>query len=268
MGKNGKPRCTVFKPEWLSNPKHSEFKLKEWLSQSKTGSQYAYCHVCSCDINLTNGGFNMVRQHSATKTHSNKLSSKESDGKVRSVTSFFAKGSDSSKSKSQKEIMEAEIRWTLHTVETSKSFNCEDSAVELFRVMFRDSKIAEGMSCSRTKQTYLLQFAILPYVESETAQCLLNKYFSISFDEADNRLAIMIRYLNACGKVNVDLLDLVPLKACNAASLTRTTIQSVEQKGLTLSNWISEETDNCNTMRGIYLYIKLHLNNIIGTIYR
>ena len=64
----------------------------------------------------------------------------------------------------------AEICWVWNTALKSKSFNCEDDSAELFQVMFPDSAIGGKFTGSRTKQTYLLNFAIAPFVKINMAK--------------------------------------------------------------------------------------------------
>lgn len=101
-----------------------------------------------------------------------------------------------------------------HTVQASKSFNCEDNVGELFQAMFLDSKIAQGFSCAHGKQTYLLQYAIHSHLTKCLEDRLNDKFFSLSFDEADGRLAVVIRYFDH-GEIFVDLLDLIKLDLLN-----------------------------------------------------
>lgn len=147
-------------------------------------------------------------------------------------------------------VMEAELRWTLHSVEKSKSFAGEDSAGQLFKLMFPDSGIANEFTCARTKQTYLLHFALSPYFANKMQNELEDRYYSISFDEADGRLAIVVRYVCGDGHVRVELLDLVTLQAFDSKTVVDAVLEAVKGAGLLLKRWISDETDKCNAMRG------------------
>lgn len=81
----------------------------------------------------------MAKQHGKTTSHLQKLNDLKGVG--RSVVHFFQPkvGDGSNKSGLENKAMAAELRWVLHTVETSKSFNSEDNVASLFAVMFGDS---------------------------------------------------------------------------------------------------------------------------------
>jgi hypothetical protein len=84
--------------------------------------------------------------------------------------------------------MNAELWWTLRTVEKNQSFSSNDDNNFVFKKMFVDSKIAEGYSCGETKSMYLCNYALQPYCE----KLLLHKvntanHYVILFDESLNQ---------------------------------------------------------------------------------
>lgn len=148
--------------------------------------------------------------------------------------------------------MKAELRWLLHSAELSKSFASEDKAANLFRAMFPDSNIAKHFSCGRTKQVYLLNFALAPYFRQKIVDALNNSFYSVSFDEADGLMMIMVRYLSEDGDIRTEMLDLVPLNGdFSAANCATIILGAVDKAGLSRKNWISDMSDKCNTMRGV-----------------
>jgi hypothetical protein len=166
------------------------------------------------------------------------------------LTTFFKSVPSQEVSRDTKNVTEAEIRWVWHSAETSKSFNCEDKAADLFRAMFPDSAIAQKFSCGRTKQQYLLTYAIVPYVVECIARDISDGYFSIGFDESDGMMMIMVRYLKD-GLTRTEMLDLVDLKGlydadhCAAAITT-----AITNAKLPFKHCIGDFSDKCNTMRG------------------
>ena len=247
-----KKRQTKYNPLWIKDEKYADYKFEEWLGPSEKGDSYAFCKLCSVDLNLQKGGIQILKTHKGTNAH-NCIAIAAKD-KPKKITSFFqpvtSGPSSSTPSRDKCKTMEAELRWLLHTVETSKSFNCEDSASQLFKAMFPDSSIASNMTCGRTKQLYLLNFAVQDYVQTELKRSLLDKLYSIGYDEADGQLAIVIRYVNDEGNVTVDLLDLISLPGFDASTIVKTVVSSIQSHGLLFSNWISDESDKCNTMCG------------------
>lgn len=152
---------------------------------------------------------------------------------------------------------EAEIRWVWNVAEFSKTLHSEDKSPELFRAMFPDSKIAEGFKCGRNKTAYLLKFALGPFVKGAISDDVGNNYFSVSFDESDGNMAVVIRYFKE-GSVVVELLDVVDLEGCfDADNCVKAVISAVDDAGLQYKNWIGDASDKCNTMRGKYLVLVL-----------
>jgi hypothetical protein len=171
------------------------------------------------------------------------------------ITNFFPSNSSTASTPKEiglcnKEATVAELRWIWHSVEKSKSFLCEDQTVSLLQVMFPDSKIAANMSCARSKQVYTLNFAIAPYCRQSQQEDVKGCFFSLSFDEADGRLGIIIRYVSFDGSVRTELLDLVPLVDFTSTALTDVILKAVQDAALPQRLWLTASSDNCNAMRG------------------
>lgn len=149
--------------------------------------------------------------------------------------------------------MAAEIRWAWHTASTSKSFNCEDDCGDLLRNMFTDSDIAKTFTCARTKQSYLVNFAIGPYCQKKIVDSIHNHPYSIAYDEADGFMMVMVRHVSD-GILQNDMLDLVFLDGSfNAESCTKSIVSAIDNAGLSRRACISDSSDSCNTMRGMSL---------------
>ena len=88
---------------------------------------------------------------------------------------------------SSAEKRKVELLWALKCVRSDKSVLSVEGVSELFEAMFTDSQIAKDFPMSRTKMTYLINFAIAPYfleiLISELKSC---NYYSISLDESLN----------------------------------------------------------------------------------
>ena len=159
------------------------------------------------------------------------------------------------------------MRWIWHTAEKSKSFLCEDKAADLFKAMFPDSPIAGKMSCGRTKQTYVLNFAIAPFCRKIMLNGLNGRFFTIGFDEADGRLGVVIRYMCEDGSVRTELLGLIPVEKFTARAVADATIKVVQDSKLPFRLWISDSSDNCNAMRGNFYSNMRHFFPTISDFY-
>ena len=93
---------------------------------------------------------------------------------------------------------------------------CEDKAADLFKAMFPDSTIAGKISCRRTNQTYVLNFAIAPFCQEIMLNDLNGCFFTIGFNEADGRLGVVIQFVCEDGLVRTELLGLIPLEQFTA----------------------------------------------------
>ena len=87
----------------------------------------------------------------------------------------------------RKEQHKAEIFWALKSVMSHFSLNSAQDRTEIFKVIFPDINIAQGMSCGPTKLSYLITFGIAPYFKQlliddlKKAPC-----FVVLFDESLN----------------------------------------------------------------------------------
>ena len=87
----------------------------------------------------------------------------------------------------RKEQHKAEILWALKSVMSHFSLNSAQDIMEIFKGMFPDSNIAQGMSCGPTKLLYLITFGIAPYLKQlliddlKKAPC-----YVVLFDESLN----------------------------------------------------------------------------------
>ena len=63
----------------------------------------------------------------------------------------------------RKEQHKAEILWALKSAMSHFSYSSACDIVDVFKAMFQDSNIAQGMSCGPTKLSYLITFGIASY---------------------------------------------------------------------------------------------------------
>ena len=239
-------RSIVYQDEWVGLVQDGD----KWLKKSSQGESFGYCCLCDVHINVCQGGISMIKQHARTIMHNNKLKIKNT---LVPVDKFFSSEKRSDvHSGIERKVMQAELRWVLHTVEANKSFNSEDSVAKLFVAMFCDSEIVKKFSCGRKKAAYLLMFALLPHIKSNIDATLSTRLYSTSFDESDGKMAVVTRSINPDdGAVEINLLDVVALENFTAEASTDAILKAVDNAKLRKSKWIGDESDNCNTMRGM-----------------
>jgi len=67
---------------------------------------------------------------------------------------------------SKENVLRAEVRWVLKTVESKYTQRSCDGLNELFKEMFPDSTIAKKFQLSRTKCSYITNHGLAPYFKS------------------------------------------------------------------------------------------------------
>ena len=88
---------------------------------------------------------------------------RESSGKLTCSRSIEQTSTQLPKLVLRKEQHKAEILWALKSIISHFSLNSAQDIMEIFKAMFPDSNIAQGMSCEPTKLSYLITFGIAPY---------------------------------------------------------------------------------------------------------
>ena len=79
-------------------------------------------------------------------------------------------------------ITRAEILQVLNIVECNHSFSSAGNDNIKFKLMFPDSKIAEGYSQGHTKANYMLQFGIVLYIKEELLKGIKDVPYCFKFD--------------------------------------------------------------------------------------
>ena len=129
----------------------------------------------------------------------------------------------------------AEILWALKSVMSHFSYNSAHDITDVFKAMFPDSSIAQHMSCSATKLSYMISFGIAPYfMELLLAKVKEAPCFVISFDESFNeelkkeQMDFIVRYFKN-GKVESRYLSSGFLGYTTAEDLKRTFEECTEK---------------------------------------
>ena len=181
-----------FNSTWLLNTDSSGNKIGDYVK--KIDSENVLCSVCNKTITYKNTGFQAIENHSKTKTHQKSIEAVKQCSKLVIKNNNLELGVRSK----NKDVIKAEIIWTLKTVLSNYSANSCEGINSVFNVMFQN-EISEKFQLSRTKVSYLITEAIGPYfteiLKTEISDC----YYSILFDETTNNksekeLQLMIKY--------------------------------------------------------------------------
>ena len=196
------PRKTYFSDLWL---KISQYKDCLRKKDDVSGQ----CSYCAKDIDVFNMGESALKSHAGSKKHqsrsptepNNSLSffdrGKNEKNKEMSTNSEKDKRENKPTSSDQKAIdgtftrdnvLFAEIRFALKTVESNYSQRSCENINELFKVMFPGSIVEEHVKLGRTKCGYLIihglrnYFLDILYIEMQQSP-----FYSVSFDESLNK---------------------------------------------------------------------------------
>lgn len=92
------------------------------------------------------------------------------------------------------DVTAAELLWVIHVICTKESFSAQEGISNIFKKMFKDSRIAAEMKLSRTKTAYLACFGLAPYFQHKLADVLkFSKHVVVCFDESFNRISKLLQ---------------------------------------------------------------------------
>lgn len=86
----------------------------------------------------------------------------------------------------EQEVQNAEIVQALSFVKNNYSFSSANNDTDKFKLMFPDSKIAQGYKQGATKIKYVIQYGIAPYIKDCDKEEVRNLPYAFKFDESTN----------------------------------------------------------------------------------
>ena len=167
-------------------PKRASKWQADWkrynMTSSGKGSSYAYCKTCGVDFSVAGGGVHEVKRHIQTKKHQDH---------VRGMSNQLSISSSlqSSKNSLDDRITTAELYFSTFIAEHNLPFLAADHFTKLCKVMFPDSKIAEGFSCGRTKTTAIVTHALAPTFYDDVIKQCQSSPFTILCDGGNDQFA-------------------------------------------------------------------------------
>ena len=130
----------------------------------------------------------------------------------------------------------AEILWCLDCVMNHRSMRSAAKSVDLFKIMFTDSAIANSLELQKSKIGYTLLFGIAPHFKNELVQIIQKcNEFVIGFDESFNKVCqrqqmdVNVRYWDDdLDQVCTRYFTSAFLGSCKAVDLLQALLDSVE----------------------------------------
>lgn len=211
-------RKTVFKPDWC-NPQINE----EWskiFSEVKGDPYSACCKICMKNFCLSNMGRAALVSHEKSVGHKKRVEAMKTTPSV--AVSLKDKNANkepevvesqpviqSAKPPSlttvfhSEDVLEAEIMWALHSVETHASLNSVTKTLPILKRMFKKCTVATNMKLSAKKLSYYITFGLATYFSEQLMDTLRKcDFYVCCFDESLNRVAqkgqmdLVIRFWN------------------------------------------------------------------------
>ena len=193
---------TRWNDKWLDKVDDNGVLVGKWCKSVKGKNDFAYCTLCYKEFSVKNSGFKQVQQHCKTSKHKQisdaRFKNDASSQKLLFVKSNYTVGSDTfeatvastslssasctvafskelseSKRKTNEnvflapslknQVSESELLWCYKVASSDFSFRSCDNIGKLFHKMFK-CQVAEHFSLSRTKASYIVSEAVIPYL--------------------------------------------------------------------------------------------------------
>lgn len=242
--KSEKKKKTIRKRKYVQKySSHWETEFK-WCQKS-LNSNFPYCRVCNKEIK---GNRAHLERHERNALHKKQVLSKS---KVVAVDNLLQK----SLVKNANAIKVGELKLAAFVAEHDLSFNVMEHLPKLLRSICKDSEIATGVKCSRTKTTEIITNTIGPYVLNNIVKDLNKTFYSVIIDETTDIstkkcLAVLVRYFKNNAVVD-SFLGLLELEnGSTAANIFNCLINHLISAGIKIENMAGFAADNCATMMG------------------
>lgn len=147
----------------------SEYVFKGWLKKSAKGVNYFYCK--SCRIHGKE-----IEKHSLTGKHVKSVKS------IQNQQTLFDIQSIAGNTKFENQLKSSELYLCAYGVEHNIPFNSMTHLTKLLPKFCPDSKIAENISCAKTKSEAIMKNVIGKVEKDQLIYILQNNYFSIIAD--------------------------------------------------------------------------------------
>ncbi|KAI6648087.1 hypothetical protein LOD99_11896 [Oopsacas minuta] len=221
------------------------------MKPSKKGVGFAFCTICQVDICISGGGKHEVDRHLKTAKHKSLLGQVDEQPSISTALVAAA-----SLNPLNKQVMSAEIYFSLFVAEHNLPFLVADHFTHLTKVMFPDSHNAQSYSCARTKTTAIITHALAPSLRNMVSDKCRSEPFSILCDGGNDMtdhkyFTVLVRYW--CNRNNQAMTRFLAMPICNIATAQNLfdALSTVFEKcNLPWENVIGFASDTANVMVG------------------
>lgn len=237
--------------EWLSDQEFSP-----WLTRVEGDPEKAFCATCNKEFNAE---LSTIKRHKARKCHTTNEASRvqEQEGSTR-VRQGVQPHADSSNTG----VAMAKILMICFIAEHNLPFTIADHMIDLCKVMFPDSAIAQGMCMKRTKCTELTK-TLSKCVTSELLKKLKHHKFSVIIDESTDVsttkcLTVLVKYYDPDTKhIEIGTLELIDMYDDNRESVGSTgenlfeiLLHTFNSNQIPLHNFVGFAADGASNIMG------------------
>ncbi|XP_063222953.1 uncharacterized protein LOC134531219 [Bacillus rossius redtenbacheri] len=217
------------------------------ILKSSKGTQFAFCSVCRCDINIGHGGRYDINLHVNCSKH---LANVKSVAVSSKVSDYFAKNNSTDNA-----VIRAECMFTNFLVEHNIPLNVSDHAGPLFRKMFPNSEEAKKFGCARTKST-----AIVKEMATDATDKIVSNLQTVAFsvatdgsNDSESKLyPLVVTFFDANLKMIVSRLLSLPVLQGDSTgrNIGGLVISELRRLNIPLENLIAFSADNAPAMLG------------------
>ncbi|CAF3868853.1 unnamed protein product [Rotaria sp. Silwood1] len=188
---------TKFNQSWLSKLDSNGNLVKMWLKQDSSETTFI-CTICRTDdLDCSSKGWKDVEQD---MQHEKKINLNALKNNSQLTFSIPATTTSSTSSTNilqladpnkpllfDDQVSQAEILWTLESVQNRFSYKNSVDVSELFRTIFPNSKIAQKFSIHHSKMSYVISHGLGPYFCDQLIKDIKNcERFVLCFDKQTN----------------------------------------------------------------------------------
>ncbi|XP_074034309.1 zinc finger MYM-type protein 6-like [Leptinotarsa decemlineata] len=237
-----------FSVEWLDEP-----LFEGWLMECD-GKPKCKC----CNVSLSAKKSDLIK-HANTNKH--KISSQKI-ANTKTLNVLFKQQNIT------KDIMIADLKYTLLVVSHNFSFNSVQHIVNISKSVFKDSSLSGKVKLSRTKCSSIVTNVLSPVICDNLRETMKNKLFSVLVDESTDIsntrvLCILVRFINGSQGLTTQILDCIKIGADEgtAKGLFLLFNKAVNNFNLKYENIVGYCSDNTSVMMGVKESFKTHLLN-------
>ena len=267
-----------FNDNWLERRDSNGQLVSMWCT--KKSIYDVECKLCLAKLNIESMGFASLKQHSESEKHRRlagiDLSSEGKPKQQSFVSQYFMKKPEQSYEKPNEDVKaetssadgkftiaqqatKAEIIATLQHAGNNAPFLQAETLGACYQEQFPDSQIAQRVSISSNKMSYLVGYGLGPYFTRQTVNELVRgtSFFTLHFDETvtaqtKKQMDLLIRYWSETDhEVKVKYLASLMFGSATAINVVKEMTYALDKLGVPIKLMVSLGMDGPNVNKSI-----------------